>query len=73
MSDPVKGDQIVKPEIPFNERSIAAFAKEGEEYPDQNGIIKRHAWFKSKFKPDKGPLQILITQMVRQAKIVFDD
>lgn len=64
---------IPKPEIPFNHRTIEAYSKEGLEAPRARWILGRHNKFTARFKADKGPLQIIIQQMVRQRKTVFDD
>jgi hypothetical protein len=53
-----------KIEIPFNERTLEAFSKEGLTYSHENAIRKRHNKFRLKFKPDKGPLQVVISQMI---------
>jgi hypothetical protein len=62
-----------KPEIPFNERTLQAFSKEGLEAPSAYGIKRRHDMFRAKYKPANGPLQVIIRQMVRQPVITIDE
>jgi hypothetical protein len=64
---------VTKPEIPFNERSLQAFSKEGLEYRHERGIKMRHDTFRAKYKPQNGPLQVIIRAMSRQPVITYDE
>ena len=62
------------PEIQFNERTLEAFEQEKLDIP--HGVLaekERHDKFKSKFKEEKGALQIIIKTMHRRPIISFDD
>ena len=63
---------VTKPEIPFNERTLQAFSKEGLMAPHERGIRMRHDRFRAKYKRENGPLQVIIRQMVRQPVVTFD-
>ena len=57
----------------FNERTFEAYGQEGLDPPRGILAVKaRYQNFKSKFKEDKGPLQIIIKSMHRRPKIIFD-
>jgi hypothetical protein len=63
-----------KPEIQFNERTLEAFEKEKLDLP--HGVVfekQMHEKFRSKFKEEKGALQIIIKSMHRRPIISFDD
>lgn len=63
-----------KSEIQFNERSLQAYEKEKVELPYAINASKATLdKFRSKFKPEKGPLQIIIKNMIRQPKTTFDE
>jgi len=69
---------IPKPEIeiPFNDRTFQAMSKESIESPfaRRSKLSKeRHDRFRAKFKPEKGPLQKIINQMVRKPVITYDE
>jgi hypothetical protein len=60
-----------KPEIQFNERTLEAFTNEKLDIP--HGVLaekERNDKFRSKFKEEKGALQIIIKSMHRRS---FDD
>ncbi|HEY6949440.1 MAG TPA: hypothetical protein VI146_02430, partial [Nitrososphaeraceae archaeon] len=63
-----------KPEIQFNEKTWEAFEKQKLELSSamvtQKGILEK---FRSKFKEEKGPLQIIINTMNRRQIITYDD
>ncbi len=62
-----------KTEVQFNERTFEAYGQEGLDPPRGILAVKaRYEKFKSKFKEDKGPLQIIIKSMHRRPKIIFD-
>jgi hypothetical protein len=61
-----------KPQIPFNEKSLEAFSKEGIEHPYELTIRQNHDRFRAKWKPEKG-LQVIINSMIRQPRIIFDE
>jgi hypothetical protein len=63
-----------KTEIQFNERTLEAFEKEELDLP--HGVVaekEMHDKFRSKFKEEKGALQIIIKSMHRRPIISFDD
>lgn len=63
-----------KHEIEFNERTLEAFEKEKLDLP--SGVVfekEMHDKFRSKFKEDKGVLQIIIKSMHRRPIVTFDD
>lgn len=64
---------LSKPDIQFNEKTWEAFEKQKLELSNamltQKGILEK---FRSKFKEDKGPLQIIINTMNRRQVITFD-
>jgi hypothetical protein len=65
---------MAKTEIQFNERTFEAYQNESLDPP--NGILSDKARldkFKSKFKQDKAPLQIIIKSMHRRPVITFDE
>jgi hypothetical protein len=71
-TDPIP--ELDKPEIEFNERTLEAFEKEKLDLP--HGVVfekQMHDKFKSKFKKEKGALQIIIKTMSRRPIISFDD
>lgn len=62
-----------KTEVRFHERTFEAYGQEGLDPPRGILAVKaRYEKFKSKFKEDKGPLQIIIKSMHRRPKIIFD-
>jgi hypothetical protein len=62
-----------KTEVQFNERTFETYGQEGLDPPRGILAVKaRYEKFKSKFKEDKGPLQIVIKSMHRRPKIIFD-
>jgi hypothetical protein len=63
-----------KTEIPFNEQTLEAFEKEKLDLP--HGVVfekQMHDKFRSKFKEEKGSLQIIIKSMHRRPIISFDE
>ena len=62
-----------KPDIQFNEKTWEAFEKQKLELSNamltQKGILDK---FRSKFKEEKGPLQIIINTMNRRQVITYD-
>jgi hypothetical protein len=68
-----KIENLDKPEIHFNERTLEEVEKEKLDLP--HGVVsekERHDKFKSKFKEEKGALQITIKSMHRRPIISFD-
>jgi hypothetical protein len=66
--------ELDKPKIQFNERTLEAFEKEKLDIP--HGVLaekERYDKFKSKFKEEKGALQIIIKSLHRRPIITFDD
>jgi len=64
-----------KPEIEFNERTLEAFEKE-KLLDIPHGVLaekERNDKFKSKFKQEKGALQLIIKSMHRRPIVTFDD
>jgi hypothetical protein len=64
----------IEDKIQFNERTLEAFEKEKLDLP--HGVVfekQMHEKFKSKFKEEKGALQIIIKSMHRRPIISFDD
>jgi hypothetical protein len=63
-----------KPDIQFNEKTWEAFEKQKLELSNamltQKGILGK---FRSNFKQEKGPLQIIINTMNRRQVITYDD
>jgi|GEM_PF-353407 len=62
-----------KPAIQFNERTLEAFGKEKLDLP--HGVVaekERYDKFRSKFKEEKGALQIIIKSMHRRPIISYD-
>ncbi len=64
-----------KPEIEFNERTFEAFEKE-ENLDIPHGVLadkERYDKFRSKFKEEKGALQIIINSMHRRPIVSYND
>jgi hypothetical protein len=63
-----------KPKIEFNERTLEAFEKEKVDLP--HGVVaekERYDKFRSKFKEEKGALQIIVKSMHRRPIITYND
>lgn len=67
---------IEKPVIEFNEMTFESFTKQGLQVPDgvEGGVFQKQQndKFMARFKPEKGPLRIVIDSMHRRQVITYD-